>query len=78
MSAGDVAIIIGASVQAASVILGLGRLQGCIKDIREDMHEMRTSIQSFLLAQSIISSRLPPADPPIPPSSSSQKGATIG
>jgi hypothetical protein len=51
MSAGDIAIIIGASVQAASVILGLGKIQGCIKDIRDDMRETRTSLQSFLLTQ---------------------------
>jgi len=57
MTAGDIAIVIGASVQAASVILGLGKLQGCIKDIREDMREMRTSIQAFLLSQTASAAR---------------------
>jgi hypothetical protein len=78
MTAGDIAIVIGASVQAASVILGLGRMQGCIRDIREDMHEVRTSIQSFLIAQSLVANRRTPPDPPTPPPSQPEKGAPIG
>lgn len=57
MTAGEIAIVIGASVQAASVILGLGKIQECIKDIRDDMRETRTSLQAFLLTQAAIATR---------------------
>jgi hypothetical protein len=77
MSAGDIALVIGTSVQAATVILGIGRFQGCSRDIREDMREMRTSIQSFLLAQAALTARRDQYELEHPTNCPPQKGDNI-
>ena len=61
MNATEIAVIIGASVQAASTILGLGVIRGQIGDIREDMRYMRESVQNCLQPLLIRNGR-PPAE----------------
>jgi hypothetical protein len=58
MTAGDITIIIAAAAQAASVIIGIGALNQKLTDVRDDMRELRGSLQNFL--QILAVSRCPP------------------
>ena len=53
MTASDIAIIIAAAANAGAVLIGLGRLQGKIEDVRQDMRSLsqdtRSCLQTLLL-----------------------------
>jgi hypothetical protein len=53
MSATDIAIIIAAGANAAGVIIGLGQLRQSLADVRDDIREMRASLQAFLQAMAL-------------------------
>ena len=59
MSATDIAIIVAAGANAAGVIIGLGQLRQSLDDVRDDIREMRASLQAFLQAMALKQS---PAD----------------
>lgn len=50
MAPDGIAVLVAAGAQALTVLLGLGRVQQAIKDVRDDMRETRMSIQSCLQA----------------------------
>jgi hypothetical protein len=62
MNAESVAVIIAAGAQAASVILGIGQLTQKLADVREDMREIRSSLQSCLQIL-VIANRAPAPAP---------------
>lgn len=63
MCASDVAVIVAAAAQAATVILGIGRLRQSLSDVRDDVKDMRAALQSFLVALALTRAQ-PPIEQP--------------
>jgi len=64
MTPEGIAILIAAAANAATVILGVGKLQQKLDDVRDDMREIRTSIQNCL--QALVADRPQTARPRSP------------
>ena len=64
MTPEGIAILIAAAANAATVILGVGKLQQKLDDVRDDIREIRTSIQNCL--QALVADRPQPPRPRSP------------
>lgn len=63
-TATEISVIVAAGANAAGVILGIGRIQQAVSDIRDDINGVRQDIQSCLQTLLLTKQAGPPGESP--------------